>query len=38
MTSEGTKEEIKLHIKIFKFVLIALLATVGGMITLFIHY
>ena len=34
MTTEGTKEEIKLHIEIFKFVLIALLATAGGMITL----
>ncbi len=35
MTPEGTKEEIKLHIEIFKFILIALLATTGGMITLF---
>ncbi len=34
MTTEGTKEEIKLQIEIFKFVLIALLATIGGMITL----
>ncbi len=34
MTVEGTKEEIKLQIEIFKFALIALLATIGGMITL----
>ena len=34
MTTEGTKEEIKLQIEIFKFALIALLATIGGMITL----
>lgn len=34
MTAEGTKEEIKLQIEIFKFALIALLATIGGIITL----
>lgn len=34
MTTEGTKEEIKLQIEIFKFSLIVLLATIGGMITL----
>lgn len=35
MTSEGTKEEIRLNIEILKFLLIVLLAACGGMITLF---
>lgn len=34
MTVEGIKEEIKLQIEIFKFALIALLATIGGILTL----
>ena len=35
MTPEGTKEEIKLNTEILKFLLIVLLATGGGMVTLF---
>lgn len=35
MTADGIKEEIKLNTEILKFLLIVLLATAGGMITLF---
>ena len=30
MTSEGTKEEIKLHTEIIKFLMIVVLAVAGG--------
>jgi hypothetical protein len=35
MTSERTKEEIKLHTEIIKFSLVVLLATAGGIVTLY---
>lgn len=35
MTAEGTKEEVKLNTEMLKFLLIVLLATIGGMFTLF---
>lgn len=34
MTAEGIKEEIKLNTEILKFLLIVLLATCGGIVTL----
>ena len=35
MTTEGTKEEIKLHTEIIKFLMVVLLAATGGMVTLY---
>lgn len=35
MTQEGIKEEIRLNTEILKFLLIVLLATCGGMFTLY---
>jgi TRAP-type C4-dicarboxylate transport system permease small subunit len=35
MTTEGTKEEIKLHTEIIKFLMVVLLAAAGGMVTLY---
>ena len=35
MTSEGIKEEIKLHTEIIKFLMVVLLAVAGGVITLY---
>jgi hypothetical protein len=35
VTSEGRKEEIKLHTEIIKFLMVVLLATAGGMVTLY---
>ncbi|MEX8547821.1 MAG: hypothetical protein V5804_09475 [Mucilaginibacter sp.] len=35
MTPEGIKEEIKLNTEILKFLLIVLLATCGGMVTVY---
>ena len=35
MTSDGIKEEIKLHTEIIKFLMVVLLAVSGGMVTLY---
>jgi len=35
VTSDGTKEEIKLHTEIIKFLMVVLLACAGGMVTLY---
>ena len=35
MSAERTKEEIKLHTEIIKFLLVVLLASTGGMLTLY---
>ena len=35
MTPEATKEEVKLHTEIIKFLMVTLLATSGGLVTLY---
>jgi hypothetical protein len=35
VTTEGVKEEIKLHTEIIKFLMVVLLAAAGGMVTLY---
>jgi hypothetical protein len=35
VTSDGTKEEIRLHTEIIKFLMVVLLAVTGGMVTLY---